>query len=115
MGLHEVVLMQADIAFLDIFEKRRMRDAELRRGRYCRDVRLCDRRPFQPDFPRQNRLRPQSIQKYAIPIKKVFSPWKLIASIFIAYEQDKTLRNTAPLSSVKSFFGDNFVLSRKDP
>ena len=30
--------MQADIAFLDIFEKRRMRDAELRRGRSCRDV-----------------------------------------------------------------------------
>lgn len=30
--------MQADIAFLDIFEKRRMRDAELRRGGSCRDV-----------------------------------------------------------------------------
>ena len=38
VGLHEVVLMQADIAFLDIFEKRRMRDTELRRGRSCRDV-----------------------------------------------------------------------------
>lgn len=29
VGLHEVVLMQADIAFLDIFEKRRMRYAWL--------------------------------------------------------------------------------------
>ena len=38
VGLHEVVLMQADIAFLDIFEKRRMRDAELRRCGSCRDV-----------------------------------------------------------------------------
>ena len=38
VGLHEVILMQADIAFLDIFEKRRMRDAELRRGGSCRDV-----------------------------------------------------------------------------
>lgn len=30
--------MQAGIAFLDIFEKRRMRDAELRCGGSCRDI-----------------------------------------------------------------------------